>query len=123
MGKLSPEAQAWKRIFAMLYLLRDDFSMRVHESKLALQLYTGQELQNAKRFHKLNVANHQAVCAMIHNIHLQARSKASTLISEEMTSERIKDLHVGLDTLLDIENIAEVCETLKKAMIPADSGS
>lgn len=123
MPSLSPEAQAWKRIFAMLYLLRDDFSMRVHESKLALSLHTGQELLNAKRFHKLNVANHQAVCAMINNIHLQARSKASRIISEEMTSDRVKDLHVALDTLLDIDNIAEICELLKKAMVPANTAS
>lgn len=119
MTTLSPEAQAWKRIFAMLYLLKDDFADRVFESKVAMSKTLPHLLQTAKRFHEINVKNHLAICTIINGIHLQAKSKASGIISEEMSSSRLKDLHEFMDVILDIENIGEIGVLLKQSMQPA----
>jgi len=118
MTTLSPEAQAWKRIFAMLQLLKYDFADRVHESKMSLKIVPENLLPTAKRFHDMNVNNHLAICTIINKIHLQAKSKASSIISEEINSDRIKDLHEFLDVILDIENIGEIGQILKQNMQP-----
>lgn len=115
---LSAEGQSFKRIFMLLYLLKDEFAWQVKNQKLPAKNSPPYAFTQAKSYLAMLNKNHQSVCAMINNLHLAAKSKASRIIIEEMNSERIKDLHVGIDTLLDIQNIEEVMTVIKASMIP-----
>lgn len=115
---LSAEGQSFKRIFMLLYLLKDEFAWQVKNQKLPDKIPFPHGFAQHKSYLAMLNKNHQSVCAIIHNLHLAAKSKASHIIIEEMTSERIKDLHVGIDTLLDIQNIEEVMTVIKASMIP-----
>ena len=117
---MTHEAQAYKRIFAMLFMLRDDFAW-ICKSNKPDERFKGTHLYNAqKAYHKSVSDNFNAVNAMINRLMRVSDGETPRIIGREMTSERIKDLHVGLDTLLDIKNIEEIMTIIKSEMIPCN---
>ena len=117
MTQLSPEAQAYKRIFAMLFLLRDDFSFIVRGAKPNEKLKGTDFYKVQKAYYSAVSENFNTVNAMINRLLKVSSGDTSRFIAKEMTSERIKDLHVGIDTLLDIQNVEEVMNVIKTSMV------
>lgn len=115
---MTPEAQAYKRIFTLLFMLRYEFEWICEGAKPDKSKRGTSEYYQKKRYYDAVKGNYDTVFGMIKALLKATNKSTAEIIEMEMTSERIKDLHVGLDTLLEIDNIEEVMTVIKNSMVP-----
>lgn len=102
----NPEAAALKRIFALLYMLRDEYSFSVKNKKLYKD-YTAKA--NSQHFNEINGQ-------ILRMFRLGGGQKYAQIIAREMTDDRIKDLHSFLDVILEVENIEIITQVIKAGL-------
>ena len=111
------------RVFAMLYMLRADYSFFVHFSKqdikkrkeLGLIPKNGNKKGKETKEELIYFAEldfHQKIINEINRMHRATDYKHQAEIEKEMNSERIKDLHSFMDMILQVRNIEILTEVI-----------
>lgn len=116
------------RIFALLYMLRDDYKFLVHNTKH--QIIKAKTLgvipksgNKPNKLHPLEVsykgelASLQAITNEIQRLHREAGYKHQSIIEADMTSDRIKDLHSFMDMILQVKNIDVVSQIIQEGLV------
>jgi len=104
------------RVFAMLYMLRADYSMFIHFGKLEIKSLKDKGLipRNGNKkgketkeelIYAAELDFHQKIVNEINRMHRSTDYKHQADIEKEMNSERIKDLHSFMDMILQVRNI------------------
>lgn len=121
MNSLTPEqielvakhnARSFLRILSLMAMLKDDLSMSVDFNKMHRP--KGKPRTQQEETYAAVLETQQKIAACYNRL-LTCSGWRARHLSNELNSERIKDLHSLIDILLDIENIEEVGQLLLRS--------
>jgi len=119
-AKYKAEALTFQRIFTLLTLLKSDLSFVVtgsHKTLRSLELQFGKkskEYVRAKDYFDAHSFGFDATVNTMRKLDATLKSRERLqVLKNELTSERIADLHSFLDQILEVKNINVLTEILK----------
>lgn len=113
------EALTFQRVFLMLTLLKEDFSFIVlGKDEVLRKIEKGfgknsNRYKNAKEWFDAHSFGFNAVVNTDRRMKASIKSRERNIVlHRDLTSERIKDLHALLDTIMEVDDIASLTKII-----------